>query len=145
MYYLTNSVCLKIYLISFPAAVNNVLLLNERWMLGGATTNPSAKNLHAWHPMLQVDKDKQLVFIQRVLLLHEIASKKGGRGIRLSLNGWNLECDRCCLMLHILDAMSHETDELGNKLFEDDLLSKLVTRVIEGPLGANLYCMCAAS
>ena len=127
--------CWKLVLI-FPAAVSNALLLDERWMLGGTTRNPDAKNLHAWHTILKVNEGKQIMFIQRVFMLHEIASKKGGRAStnRLSLSDWQLECDRCCLLTHILQEMSKTVDDDGTRLFPDDLLTSLAKRVVEGTL-----------
>ncbi|CAL1147634.1 unnamed protein product [Cladocopium goreaui] len=103
-------------------------------MLGGTTRNADAKNLHTWHSILKVNDRKQVIFIQRVLLLHEIASKKGGRAStnRLSVSEWQLECDRCCLLTHILDEMSRTVDDHGQRLFPDDLLASLATRVVEG-------------
>ena len=105
-------------------------------MLGGTTRNADAKNLHTWHSILKVNDRKQVIFIQRVLLLHEIASKKGGRAStnRLSVSEWQLECDRCCLLTHILDEMSRTVDDHGQRLFPDDLLASLAMRVVEGTL-----------
>lgn len=119
--------------------MSNQLMLSERWMIGGTTLDSQAKKLHTWHSILKVDEDKQSLFIQRVLMLHEIASKRGGKSSsnRLSLNDWNLECDRCCLLGYILMSMETEVDEKGDKLFDDALLLSLGRRAVEGTLNCN--------
>ena len=108
-------------------------------MLGGATRDPNAKNLHTWHNILKVDQGKQKLFMQRVLLLHEIASKKGGRAssVRLTVSEWNVECDRCCLVSHILEEMEKEVDSNGVRVFPDSLLIQLAERAIEGTLSEH--------
>ena len=109
-------------------------------MLNGATKNPDAKNLHVWHDILRVNEKKQVMFIARVMLLHEVSMKRGGRAAmhRLTLADWMLECDRMCLITHIFEMMEKEvSDETGLRVFDDDLLESLAKRSIEGTLGGN--------
>ena len=107
-------------------------------MLGGISQDPAAKNLHNWHQVLKVDRKKQVLFMHRVLLLH-IASKKGGPGRassnRLSLENWVLECDRACLVGHILQDLASACDPMGAAAVTEETIDSIALRAVEGTFG----------
>lgn len=119
-----------------PAAFSNQLLLDGRWMLGGSSRDPSIKSMHLWSSILTMDDAKQNIFIQRVLMLHEIALKQGGRASipRLALSDWNTLADQFCFLGHCLKHMWEKTDSSGNRMFNDALITSICKRCVEGTL-----------
>ena len=105
-------------------------------MLGGCTRDATKRSTHLWAKIMTVTAGKQQLFIQRVLLLHDIASKRGGRACvpRLSLAEWTAECDRSCWVGHIIEYMEEKLDRDGNKMFNSDVLEAIGKRCIEGTL-----------
>lgn len=119
----------------FPAAFTNQLLLDGRWMLNSTSRDPNAKSIHLWaEKILKMTPNKQCLFINRVLLLHEVASKRGGKSSnsRLSLAEWHQECDRACILGYIIDAMTEKTDSMGELMFAKDAIESVLQRSIEG-------------
>lgn len=119
----------------FPAAFTNQLLLDGRWMLNSTSRDPNAKAIHLWaENILKMTPNKQCLFINRVLLLHEVASKRGGKSSnsRLSLGDWYQECDRACILGYVIDAMTQKTDSMGELMFDRDVIDSILQRAIEG-------------
>ena len=77
--------------------------------------------------------------MNRILLLHEVALKRGGKATtaRLSLADWISECDRCCVLGYILEAMEKATNQDQDRLFEESVWDNVMNRAIEGLLGLN--------
>lgn len=109
-------------------------------MLKGMSKDPSVKNSHLWTTIMTMNRLKQQLFMGRVLMLHEIATKQGGRATvpRLSLNDWIALADMCCVLGHILECMDRKLDGFGNRMFKEDLLQSIVKRAIEGTLVKHL-------
>lgn len=105
-------------------------------MLQGLSRDPNVKGIHSWTNILTMNKTKQLIFLHRVLLLHEISTKQGGRASvpRLSLAEWQSLADQCCFLGYCLEYMDEKLDHSGNRMFEQDLIDSLTSRVIEGNL-----------
>ncbi|CAK9065321.1 unnamed protein product [Durusdinium trenchii] len=103
-------------------------------MLGGSSRDPSIKSMHLWSSILTMDDAKQNIFIQRVLMLHEIALKQGGRASipRLALSDWNTLADQFCFLGHCLKHMWEKTDSSGNRMFNDALITSICKRCVEG-------------
>lgn len=120
-----------------PAALTNQLLLDPRWLLGGTCKDPSVRNHHAWNQILTVTSEKQEVFIQRVLTLHDISLRRSGKStpVRLSLAEWLAECDRMCLLTFVAHEMKRATDDNGHQVFTKETLDTVVNRIVEGSLG----------
>ena len=104
--------------------------------MGGGPRDVSARRCHLWSAILTVDNDKQRMFVHRVLFLHGIATRRGGKAatVRLAIQEWDLECDRMCFAMHVLKAMEKSTDGMGNPLFSKDILDKVGVRAVEGSL-----------
>lgn len=119
-----------------PAALNNNLLLETRWLLGGESKDPAARGSHLWHDILKVDEAKQYMFIQRIIFLHQVASRRAGRAstVKLSVSEWCTECDSMCVFTHTLQEMHRACDDSGNRLFSEDLLGNIKNRGLEGYL-----------
>ena len=102
----------------------------------GGPRDVSARRCHLWSAILTVDNDKQRMFVHRVLFLHGIATRRGGKAatVRLAIQEWDLECDRMCFAMHVLKAMEKSTDGMGNPLFSKDILDKVGVRAVEGSL-----------
>ena len=118
-----------------PAAFTTQLLLDGRWMLNSTSRDPNAKASHLWaEKILKMTPNKQCLFVNRVLLLHEVASKRGGKSSnsRLSLAEWQQECDRACILGYIIDAMGQKTDSMGELMFAKDVIESVLQRAIEG-------------
>jgi hypothetical protein len=81
-----------------------------------------------------MNENKQVLFIERVMLLHNVASKKGGRAslARLSLAEWQVECDRCCVIACVLETMQASVDDDGNRMFTSSVIENLFQRAVEG-------------
>ena len=105
-------------------------------MLNGCSKNSGVKSCHLWSDILKMNSDRQLLFIQRVLLLHEVASNRGAKSsnARLSLADWNAECDRCCVLGYILETMQAARNDEGNALFPEKLFAAVFQRTLEGTL-----------
>ena len=77
--------------------------------------------------------------MHRVLLLHDIASKKGGPGRassnRLSLENWALECDRACVVGHILQDLENACDPMGAPAVTEETIDSIALRAVEGTFG----------
>lgn len=78
----------------------------------------------------------QQLFLSRIFLLHEVALRKGGKSsaLRLSLGDFQRECDRCCVIAHVLEAMLVAAAPDGSPLFDPDIISQMTQRAIEGIL-----------
>lgn len=76
------------------------------------------------------------MFVHRVLFLHAIAIRRGGKAAtaRLSIQEWNLECDRMCFAMHVLKAMEKSKDDTGNPLLSKEIMDKVGARAVEGSL-----------
>ena len=81
-----------------------------------------------------MNSNKQVLFISRVLLLHEIATKRGGKSsaVRLSLGDWQSECDRCCFIGYVLECMEAARNDDGDLLFPGDIFTSMFQRAVEG-------------
>ncbi|CAK8990644.1 unnamed protein product [Durusdinium trenchii] len=103
-------------------------------MIGGCSGDSTVKSMHLWTDILTMNQDKQECFISRILMLHEIATKQGGRAKvpRLSLNEWNSVADQFCFLGHCLNYMAMKMDSHGNRMFNDALLTGILKRVVEG-------------
>ena len=83
---------------------------------------------------MTVDSEKQKLFMHRVLFLHEVATRRGGKSsnLRLSLQEWNNECDIMCFLAHVLLVMKTCVDDMGNRLFSAEVIDKTAERAVEG-------------
>ena len=108
-------------------------------MLGGCTRDVAKRSTHLWSKIMTVTPGKQQLFIQRIILLHDIASKRGGRACvsRLSLAEWTAECDRSCFVGHMIEYMEEKMNDDGNRMFLDEVLATIGKRCIEGTLGLH--------
>eukprot|EP00435_Cladocopium_sp_Y103_P067720 s619_g30.t1 len=61
------------------------------------------------------------------MLLHEVATKRGGKSsaVRLSQADWNTECDRCCVIGYVLESMESALNQDGNELFSGSILESV--------------------
>lgn len=84
--------------------------------------------------MLKTDATKQVTFLKRVMFLHQLASKRGGKSasVRLSADEWVTECDRMCLLCHVWVEMASLTGDDGFRVFDGDELRTLNDRIMEG-------------
>ena len=105
-------------------------------MLGGCSKDAGVKNSHLWTSILKVNENKQVLFIERVMLLHSIAAKKGGRSsnARLSLAEWQSECDRCCVIASVLETMQASVNNDGDRMFSSSIIENVFQRAVEGIL-----------
>ena len=80
--------------------------------------------------------DKQELFIRRVLFLHQVATRRAGKAssARLTLQDWNTEADTMCLLGHVLVDMKSCLDDDGRRVFDDDVMVKVVNRALEGTI-----------
>lgn len=106
-------------------------------MLGGESKDPRVQNSHLWHQILKMDADKQLVFVHRVLHLHDVALRRGGKAAnpRLAPSEWSQETDRCCFLGHCLCMMQKESKPDGTPKFSEEIMDKAFNRAIEGRPG----------
>ena len=121
------------------AAFSHNILLNGRWLLGGTPKDAKARQSHAWSTLLTVSEQKQELFVERILFIHELAVRRGAKSmatLRLSLSDWDLECDRFCVLGAALGHMEAALDDKGERLFSNDLIDALCRRAIEGILGS---------
>lgn len=107
--------------------------METRWLIGGSSRTISEH----WDGILRMVPMKQELFMKRILFLHSIAVKRGGKysSARLGLKEWLVEADRICLLGYILQEMQGMCDLDGSKTFEPDLLGKIVQQIIEGLAG----------
>lgn len=127
---------------SGPAAFTNQLLLDIRWLVGGMSRDPNSKKSHIWTELLRVTPEKQCVFVQRVLFLHDLASRRGARSAssRLNIQEWGIECERMIFLSSMVLHMSVVTDDHGGRIFSDEVVRSIVLRCVEGWLGTfNLF------
>ena len=110
------------------AAFHRDTLLETRWLLESAPR----VSCHAWRQILTVTPRKQVMFVSRLLYLHNIQSRRGGKG-KLPSGEWNAELDRQCLFGHAFDAMAAATADDGGPLFPAELQDTLLRRSMEGP------------
>ena len=105
-------------------------LLESRWLLQGAGKANSA----TWNSILTMDEGKQVLFMCRILLLHELTSKRAGKScsVRLSQQDWNEEADRMCLVGHIITAMLDATQPSGDPTFDRKVVDTVARRAVEG-------------
>lgn len=103
-------------------------------MLEGCSKEPNVKSSHLWADILKVNPNKQFLFIKRIMLLHDVATKRGGKSstVRLSQADWNTECDRCCFIGYVLESMESALDQDGNPLFLGSVLESVFQRAVEG-------------
>ena len=111
--------------------------MDDRWLLGGTSKDQRVKSSHEWSNILKIDPDKQALFLERVLYLHDLASRRGGRSasLRLGPAEWATEVDRMALAAHIMNLMRSCRDPDGDLLFCPADLRKFLDRVVEGLLG----------
>lgn len=81
-----------------------------------------------------MNETKQVSFINRILFLHSLANRRAGKAsaVRLSPQEWAVECDRACLLAHILNYTQAAVDPKGDQLFKDDALQAIFDRSVEG-------------
>lgn len=79
---------------------------------------------------------KQELFVERVLFLHSLAVRRGGRygNLKLTLNDWNAEADRMAFVGYVLEKMTESCDSNGDPLFKADVLQRVRVRALEGYL-----------
>ena len=84
-------------------------------MLEGISKDARVRDSHLWHQILKMDADKQETFLHRVLHLHAIAMRRGGKSFspRLSAAEWEKEIERCCFLGHCLVYMQREANVDG--------------------------------
>ena len=105
-------------------------LTSNRWLLGQSCVGADAH----WHDILLVDPQKQMLFMERILFLHERAYKRSSRAVvpRLALTDWCAEADKMCLAAHVIREMCRTLDQHGNRLFDTDVLKKVTKRTLDG-------------
>ena len=115
---------------SAPAAFSRDTLMDARWLLDGV---PRLSN-HFWHDALRMDAMKQALFMRRVLVLHQLSTKRGGRAssARLSQPDWVLEADRMTVLGFVIQEMTKATADDGTPLFPADVIDKVAQRAVEG-------------
>lgn len=108
-------------------------LTSTRWLLEGCA---DGVNNPLWHTILTMDEKKQDLFMQRVLFLHNRASRRGGRAAssRLTASEWNNEAERMCTACFIFEQMAMAVSHTGEKMFAGDVLQKVIKRCIDGCL-----------
>ena len=86
---------------------------------------------------MKVTPTKQVGFIERILYMHGLATRRGAKASvsRLSLQEWQAEVNRSMLMLHVWEQMQGACDGQGGRLFSDDLMKKLRRNIIDGRPG----------
>ena len=122
--------------ICVPAAFTNAVLCDARWLIGGQSADPKVRSNHVWNDILSMDDAKQLVFLHRILYLHDLATRRAGKSapVRLTLQEWAVEADRMALGTYILKAMSLLEMDDGSKVFDDAILETVKVRLLEGSL-----------
>lgn len=111
------------------------MLLDGRFLIGGLSKDIRARRSHTWSAILTMDAGKQEGFIERILFLHEILNRRGSKVVsRLSMQDWAAECDRICLLHTIYAGMKNAVDADGNKLFNEELVTSIGERCVEGLL-----------
>ena len=122
--------CILSFLSGTLTAFGRDTLTDHRWLLGGV---PRVSH-SSWHTILSMNTEKQLLFMRRIMLLHNLGSKRAGKAasVKLNLSDWNAECDRMCLLGHLLQAMHDTTADDGRPLFDAPLLATLVKRCLDG-------------
>ena len=80
---------------------------------------------------------KQEFFINRILILHEIARRRAGKAcsVRLPLEDWNREADRMSFLAYVISSMEGLLNDAGDRVFPNDVLEKLAERAPEGNPG----------
>ena len=58
------------------AAFSNAVLLEPRWLLGGRSMDNKIRSSHTWSNILEINGFKQALFVERVLWLHDLASRR---------------------------------------------------------------------
>ena len=122
------------------AAFTNTNLLDGRWLIGEMPKDARVRESHLWTAILTIDESKQLLFLHRVLALHDIARRRGGKSAnsRLTSQEWPTELDRMAIAGHALDQMEKMTNTEGDKIFDASDLRSVHCRVLEGCLaGVN--------
>ncbi|CAK9003468.1 unnamed protein product [Durusdinium trenchii] len=109
--------------------------------------DPNSKKSHIWTELLRVTPEKQCVFVQRVLFLHDLASRRGARSAssRLNIQEWGIECERMIFLSSMVLHMSVVTDDHGGRIFSDEVVRSIVLRCVEGDYNSEaedyLTCM----
>ncbi|CAL1149068.1 unnamed protein product, partial [Cladocopium goreaui] len=113
------------------SAFCSATLSNAQWLVGAA---PSSGCNAVWHQILSVTEAKQVLFMRRVLFLHDRAVRRGGRAasVRLSI------AERMCVMQHILHEMSLAADHNGEGIFEPGTTDKVAKRAVDGDYNNEL-------
>ncbi|CAK9101499.1 unnamed protein product [Durusdinium trenchii] len=106
-------------------------LTSTRWLLDGCAEgidNP------IWHNILKVDAMKQELFMNRIIFLHNRASKRSGKAAscHLAISEWCSEVERMCLAHFIHEQMGMAVNSDGAPLFEESAKSKVLKRTIDG-------------
>ncbi|CAL1133840.1 unnamed protein product [Cladocopium goreaui] len=114
------------------SAFGKETLNNGRWLVGAGPNSSGCNAL--WHSILTVDAEKQVLFLRRILFLHNRAVSRGGRAstIRLAVT------ERMCLMQYIIHEMKLARDHDGNAIFEPDTVEKVTKRCVDGDYTAEL-------
>ena len=121
-----------------PAAFTNAVLQDERWLLGAVSKDVAGS--HLWTNVLRVTPSKQPLFINRILFLHSLAMRRGGKSsLKLSLQDWQTELTRMMLLSHVWENMCSASGSDGNQLFDKNLLDKLLKNIIEGLPGVDFF------
>lgn len=112
------------------------MLLDSRWLIGGMSKDSRVRASHTWANIMTIDAGKQFLFVNRVIWLHELARRRGGKGsaVRLTPAEFNQALDKMALAAHVLDFMDSQVDDDGNRLFVSAQMAALKDRLVEGSL-----------
>ena len=121
-------------LASAPAAFNNAIMFNSRWLLGGQSLDANVRSSHFWTNVLSVNENNQWLFLRRIMYLRDICFRRSGKSTvtRLTVQEWDVEMDKMALGTYILNSLECISDDDGNKVFTESDTSKIVSRLVEG-------------
>ena len=91
-----------------------------------------------WHQILFVTESKQLLFLKRLFLLHDIQVRRGGKSCvtRLAPQQWNEEVERMCLQGFLFEQMQADPEK-----FPAETLASVELGMVEGwPGSKRNYC-----
>ena len=129
------------YLTSDPfvrAAFTNSFLMDPRWLIGGQSKSAKARASHTWNSILEFDNLTQQLFLERVLSLHALATRRGAGAksatLRLTPQELGDEADVIALATFVLQALHALKTADGERAVGDDEMEKIQDRMLEGNL-----------
>ena len=121
----------------FASAFHKDTLLSARWYLG-STSNGAQE---PWYTLLRVTPATQLLFLQRLLQVHERTLRKRtskSQSCRLPLPKWDREVEIVTLLGSVHELMVKAVDPSGKSLFSKEALEDVSRRILEGSLWPSI-------